>query len=102
MREPTLADTEAWLHGRIEASTDPYLPRKLPEQNQHHSKQGYKCNHNTGVHSTGRLQNVITIRVYIPQEGYKCNHNTGVDSIGIKCNHNTGVHTTGINSKKES
>ena len=65
MREPTLADIEAWLHGRIEASTDPYLPRKLPKQNQHHSQQGYKCNHNTGVHTTG-----------------------------IKCNHNTGVHTT--------
>ena len=50
MREPTLLDMEARLHDRIEVSTDPYL--KLPKQNQHHSKQGYKCN-NTGVHTTG-------------------------------------------------
>ena len=50
VREPTLLDMEALLHDRIEVSTDPYL--KLPKQNQHHSKQGYKCN-NTGVHTTG-------------------------------------------------
>ena len=62
MREPTLLDMEAWLHDRIEASTDPYLPPKLPKQNQHHPKQDYKCNSNTGVHI------VIQIRGYIPQE----------------------------------
>ena len=62
VREPTLLDMEAWLHDRIEASTDPYLPPKLPKQNQHHPKQDYKCNSNTGVHI------VIQIRGYIPQE----------------------------------
>ena len=41
---------ETWLRDRIEASTDPYLPPKLPKQNQH-SKQGYRCNQNTGVHT---------------------------------------------------
>ena len=44
---------EAWLHDRIEASTDPYLPSTLPKQNQHHSKQG---------------KNVMKTRVYIQQE----------------------------------
>ena len=44
---------KAWLHDKIEASTDPYLPPKLPKQKQHHPKQGYKCNQNTGVHTTG-------------------------------------------------
>ena len=53
MREPTLLDMEAWLHDRIEASTEPHLPPKFPEQNQHHLKQGHKCNRNTGVHTTG-------------------------------------------------
>ena len=53
VREPTLLDMEAWLHDRTEASTDPHLPPKLPKQNQHHSKQGCKCNSNTGVHTTG-------------------------------------------------
>ena len=53
MRKPTLLDMEAWLHDRIEVSTDPYLPPKLLKQNQHHSKQGHKCNSNTGVHNTG-------------------------------------------------
>ena len=53
LREPTLVDMEAWLHDRIEASTDPYLPPKLRKQKQHHAKQGYKFNQNTGVHTTG-------------------------------------------------
>ena len=52
VREPILLDMEAWLHDRIETSTDPYLPPKLPKKNQHYSKQGYKCNSNTGVHTT--------------------------------------------------
>ena len=29
VREPTLVDMEAWLHDRIEASTDPFLPLNL-------------------------------------------------------------------------
>ena len=53
VRETTLVNMEAWLHDRIEASTDLYLLPKLSKQNQHHSKQGYKCNQNTGVHTTG-------------------------------------------------
>ena len=53
MRESTLVDMEACLHDRIEASTDPYSPPKPPKQNQHHLKQGYKGNQNTGVHTTG-------------------------------------------------
>ena len=53
VKEPTLVDMEAWLHDKIKASTDPYLLPKLPKQNQHHSKQGYKCNQNTGVHTAG-------------------------------------------------
>ena len=47
MREINLLDTEAWFHEKSEVSTDLYLPPKLPKQNQHHSKQGYKCNQNT-------------------------------------------------------
>ena len=53
MREPALLDMKAWLHDRTEASTDLYLLPKLPRQNQHHSKQGYKFNSNTGLHTTG-------------------------------------------------
>ena len=53
VRELILVDMEACLHDRIESSTEPYLPPKLPKQNQNHSKQGYKCNQNTGVHNTG-------------------------------------------------
>ena len=33
VREPTLVNMEAWLHDRIEASTNPYLPLKPPKQN---------------------------------------------------------------------
>ena len=44
---------EAWLHERIEASIGLYLPPKTSKQNQHHSKQGYKCIQNMGVHTTG-------------------------------------------------
>ena len=53
MGESTLVDMEPWLHDRIEASTDPYLPPTLPKKNQHHSKQGKK---------------VIKTQVYIQQE----------------------------------
>ena len=53
VREPTLVDMEAWLHDRIEASTDPYLPPKLDKSNLHHPRQGYKGKHSTGIHATG-------------------------------------------------
>ena len=53
VRESTLLDMEALLHDRIEVFIEPHLPPKLPEQNQHHLKQGQKCNQNTDVHTTG-------------------------------------------------
>ena len=42
VREPALVDMEPCIHDRIEVSTNPYLPPKIPKQNQHYSKQGCK------------------------------------------------------------
>ena len=75
VREPTLTDMEAWLHDRIEASTDLYLPPKLHKQNEHHSTQGYKCNQNMGVHITGTnsvWKQINTSRRKEKHRIYKC------------------------------
>ena len=51
IREPTLVDLEAWLHDRIQATTDPYLPQKRDKKFQKFSSEEDK--HKTLVNTTG-------------------------------------------------
>ena len=67
---------EACLYDRIEESTD-LQPEKLPKQNKHHTKQGYKCNQNMGVHTTGinsRKTNRLNTNAYFVKKHrtFKC------------------------------